>query len=83
MRKHKIEGNQNDSSCKKLLKEFNMMDTASDFAKQYGEELREPKPDKTLIEHLQGASATQFNCIAQRGGGQLLNAREYLDKKMP
>ena len=44
-----------------------MMDTASDFAKQYGEELREPKPDKTIIEHLQGASATQFNCIAQRG----------------
>ena len=37
MRKHKIEGNQNDSSCKKLLKEFNMMDTASDSAKQYGE----------------------------------------------
>ena len=56
-----------------------MMDTASDFAKQYGEELREPKPDKTLIEHLQGASATQFNCIVQRGG-QLLNVREYLDK---
>ena len=56
-----------------------MMDTASDSAKQYGEELCKPKPDKTLIEHLQGASATQFNCIVQRGG-QLLNVREYLDK---
>ena len=79
MKKRVIESNEvQKGSDKRLLKKFGLLDCAEKYAESWGQPLVEPKRNKSLLEHLEGASATQFNCIVQRGG-ELLNVRKFLD----